>query len=153
MVKLVAVAVGLSLPGLALACGGSKGDMAKNDVKAPGAHAALADKDPSATAKKADLVGANCSYTTGMMAQRVLAEGTPWNYTGTLSSSENALDSHVASPYTVGPGGSVNVVATEVLESLTEQGAQGDRLSLSGKRLEVDGVTYFVLTSYAAPQS
>ena len=63
-----------------------------------------------------------------------------------------ALGTHVAAPYTVGPD-KVNVVANEVLEGLTAGGLHNSRVGLEGKRLEVGGVTYFVLTSYSVPSS
>lgn len=152
MIKILVLSVGLTVPGLALACGGAKGTLASHDATTPAVHAAVADKDPTACAKKASLVGANCSYTTGMMAQRVFAEGDAWNFTGTLTPSENALRSHVAAPYTVGPD-TVHVVANEVLEAITSKGLDGDRVTLDGKRLEVDGVTYFVVTAFSVPNS
>ena len=145
MWKVGILGIGLFAPTLAWACDG-KAEVVMTSTAQAAAH------DPTACAKKASLVGANCSYTTGMMAQRVLAEGTPWSYTGSLATSENAVGTHVAAPYTVGPD-KVNVVANEVLESLTEAGLQTGRMQLDGKRLEVDGVTYFVLVSYAAPSS
>ncbi len=153
MVKIALLSVGLLAPGLALACGGAKGDKtASAATPAATELAAVSEKDPTACAKKASLVGANCSYTTGMMAQRVLAEGSAWSFTGHLNASGNALGSHVAAPFTVGPD-AVNVVANEVLETVTEKGLADQRLSVDGKRLEVDGVTYFVLTGYAVPSS
>ncbi len=143
MWKVVLLGVGMLAPSVAFPCDGTEGVLASTSR---GAH------DPTACAKKASLVGANCSYTTGMMAQRVLAEGTPWSFTGSLQESDNAIGTHVAAPYTVGPD-KVNVVANEVLEALTESGLQARRVGLEGKRLEVDGVTYFVLTSYSVPSS
>lgn len=148
MLKSLVLASALALPGVALACGGATEAKASTE-KADATHASA---DATACAKKASLVGANCSYTTGMMAQRVVAEGTPWSYTGTMASSDNALSSHVAAPYVVGPD-AVNVVATEVLESMIDQDLVSKRVTLDGKKLEVDGVTYFVLTSYAVPAS
>jgi len=145
MWKLAIVGFGLFGPSIAFACDGNEAHAATASVEATSADAA-------ACAKKASLVGANCSYTTGMMAQRVLTEGTPWSFTGSLAASDNALGTHVAAPYTVGPD-KVNVVANEVLESLTVGGLHNGRVGLEGKRLEVGGVTYFVLTSYSVPSS
>jgi hypothetical protein len=153
MLKILVLGVGLTLPAVALACGGAKGTLASTTGGSPATHAQIADKDPTACATKAHLVGANCSYTTGMMAQRVLAEGDPWNYTGRILESENNLESHVAAPFTAGPEGKINVVATEVLEALTDEDLQDQRVTLDGMRLEVDGVTYFVVTSFSVPNS
>lgn len=153
MLKILVLGAGLALPAVSLACGGAKTTLAATTVSTTPTQASLADRDPTACAKKPHLVGANCSYTTGMMAQRVLAEGMPWNFTGRLSESDNNLDSHVAAPYTVGPEGKVNIVATEILEALIDEDLQDQRVTLDGMRLEVDGVTYFVLTSFSVPNS
>lgn len=156
MLKVAMIATGLLVTGTAFACPGKQArtTTASAATHAEVAEAAVAAVDPTACAKKADLVGANCSYTTGMMAQRVLAEGSHWSFTGRLVPSDNALSSHVAAPYLVGPETSrVNVVGTEVLESLTSNGLHEEPVTLDGKRLEVDGVTYFVLTSYQSPNS
>ena len=114
----------------------------------PGADAsAQADRSATACAKKADLVGANCSYTTGKMAQRVMEQGRTWSFTGSLASTENVLPSKVAAPFSVGPEGRVKVVANEILEDLVAGGVEG-RVVLEGRLLEVDGVEYAVLTSF-----
>lgn len=116
----------------------------------PGKDEACAEKrqasaDPGHCARRADLVGPGaCSWTTEMVAQRVLEEGTPWTYVGTLVRSENALPSKVAAPYTIGPEGRrIHVVANEVLETVDTTG----RVSLVGRVLDVDGTTYFVATT------
>lgn len=152
MVKVLVLGIGLIAPGLALACGGSKdcGSCAHHaDTEKAAGEKTAAASDPTACAKKAELVGGACSYTTGMMAQRVLNDGTPWSYTGSLAKTTTDLESQVAAPFTVGPE-KVNVVANEVLESLTTAGAHAGRVGLEGKLLEVDGVKYFVLTSFSA---
>ena len=107
--------------------------------------------DPASCAKKAELVGSNCAYSTGMMAQRVLSEGATFTYTGTLAESTNQLSSHVASPFTVGaPDVAVHVVANEVVETLSSSGLAAQRVNLEGKVLEVEGVKYLVVTGYQA---
>jgi hypothetical protein len=97
-------------------------------------------------ARAGELIGSNCSYTTGMMARRVMEDGQDWSYVGGLSSSENNLGSMVAAPYTV--AGGAYVIANELLEMVTTDGDAAARLSLVGKVLEVDGVRYVVLTSF-----
>lgn len=142
------LALALSLPSAAFACGGNKGTMtAKADVEAK-AETAHADMDPTACAKKASLVGSSCSYTTGMMAQRIVAEGSDETFAGTLNSFTEKLESHVAVPFTMGKD--IHVVANEVIEQLTEQGLTAAKVSLEGKMLEIDGVKYFVAVRYVS---
>ncbi len=141
MLRIAVLSATLVLPAAAFACGGDK---AQGHAKVEAAAV-----NPAACAKKAELVGSNCSYSTGMMAQRVVAEGAPFTFAGKLAASEAELASHVAAPFVVGPE-KIAVVANEVLEQLTTAGVVASRLQLEGKLLEVDGVKYFVLTGYSA---
>ena len=102
-------------------------------------------------ARSSALVGANCSYTTGMVARRVVEEGDDWIYTGLLTVAPNTLSSHVAAPFTAAAGD--YVVANELLEALQARGSAGARLSLGGRVLEVDGVRYVVITSFEVVSS
>jgi hypothetical protein len=97
-------------------------------------------------ARAGKLIGSNCSYTTGMMARRVLEEGQDWTFVGELTTSRNDLASMVAAPFTVSDG--FHVIANELVELMNQEGHAGSRLSLVGKLLEVDGVRYVVLTSF-----
>lgn len=102
--------------------------------------------DPARTARKPELVGMeSCSWTTSMMAHRVLEQGTPWTYVGKLTASIEPLASRVASPFTLGPDQRIHVVANQILEQLERQA--GARVELTGRVLEVDGITYFVATA------
>jgi hypothetical protein len=142
MLKLAVLGIGLLAPVAALACGGD----------CPMDKAATAAVDPAGCAKHAELVGGNCSYTTGMMAQRVLEEGKTFTFTGHMAATENHLESHVAAPYKIGPT-QYNVLANEVLEQLKGTGAESGRVSLQGRLLEVDGNTYLVLTHFEKANS
>lgn len=97
-------------------------------------------------ARTAELLGKNCSYSTGMMARRVLEEGSDWAWAGPLTASPNNLATMVAAPFTIGDG--VHVIANELVEVIAGEGHANARLSLVGKLLEVDGVGYVVLTSF-----
>ena len=133
----------------ALACPGNEScGVCAHDAEAPKS----AEQDPAACAKRAELVGGACSYTTSAMASRVLSEGKPWAFEGHLEASGNALDSHVAAPFRVGPEG-VHVVANQVLEALVGSGAHTARVILEGRRLEIDGVKYFVVTTFRRPST
>lgn len=133
-------------PGVAHACGGAPTQTAAADTEVTAV--AVAGVNPTHCAKKAELVGSNCSYSTGMMAQRVLEQGKPYTFTGSLAASEGELKSRVAAPFRIGPENELHVIANEVVESLVATGAQEKRLTLSGRVLEVDGVQYFVATTF-----
>ena len=64
-----ALLLGLAAPSIALACPG------KGDTTTASAHVDAASPDAASCAKKAALVGSACSYSTGMMASRVLEQG------------------------------------------------------------------------------
>ena len=144
------LAATLLLPTAAFACG-DKAKTASADGET--VTTAKANIDPTHCAKKAELVGSNCSYATGMMAQRVLEQGNSYSFTGTLSDAGSALDSKVAAPYVVGPEASIRVLANEVIGALVDAGARDKRIELAGKLLEVDGITYFVATTYGVLNS
>lgn len=112
---------------------------------------ALALDDAAAThcATSTQLVGANCSYSTGLMARRVVEEGRPWQGIDALDPAGDKLESSVSAPFTVGPEDGFRVIANELVQVLTDGGHLQDRLRLQGKWLEVDGVRYVVLTSYS----
>lgn len=130
----------LQLPSTGWACDGDAADCAEEPA------------DPAVAAHKAEWLGqAGCSWTTAVMAQRVLAEGSPWTGVGRLTRSEGALPSKVAAPFTVGAAPALHVVANEVLEKLDRDGVARERLALEGKVLEVDGTSYLVLTGFGRP--
>ncbi|MBX2800070.1 MAG: hypothetical protein KTR31_20500 [Myxococcales bacterium] len=107
--------------------------------------------DPSGCAKRAELVGAgNCSYSTSMMASKVLDEGAPYTYLGRLTQSTNNLETRVAAPFTIGPNAEIHVIANEVLGRLDRLANARTRLDLRGKILEVEGHRYFVITEFVS---
>lgn len=127
-------------PGAALACPGS--EMATNNqasnVQLASTAAAV---DPTHCAKNAALVGSSCAWSTGAMAQRVQAEGKDTTVTAKLASQAKQLDSHVAAPFQVGD---MYVIANQVIETADTAAT----LAMNGKMLEVDGVKYFLVTTF-----
>ncbi len=125
------------------ACGG-------HDEASACPEEAVADLDPSECAKRVELIGpGNCSWTTAMMADRVLDEGAPYTYVGRLVESRNKLNSRVAAPYTVGPDAEIHVIANEILDAFDREISMQERLELRGKVLAADGIRYLVVTSFA----
>jgi len=105
--------------------------------------------NPAQGARHAKLLGTgNCSWSTSMMAARALSDGVPYTYVGHLESSDNELPSRVATPYTVGPGAAIHVVANQVLGLMERQQVVADRLDLRGRLIEVDRVSYLVITDF-----
>lgn len=128
----------------ALACPGKTATAAASTDET-----SVASLDATACAKKASLVGSSCSYSTGMMASRVLEQGKSFSFTGRLQAEEEKLESNVAAPFAIGADG-YRVIANEVLESVADTEA---RLLWKGKVLEVDGITYFVVTDFEKAQA
>lgn len=141
MLRTTILALALALPGVALACGG-KSQTASAD-EAPRIELAAVDADATSCAKKAELVGSSCKYSTGMMAQRVHADGASTKLTASLEHNKAALDSNVAAPFKV--NGDLYVIANEVIDGIDDPKAQ---LALEGKVLEVDGIKYFLVTGF-----
>ena len=136
----VAVALGCSLTAWA-----DPPDSAKSDTVTA---AATATPEASACAKSVSLMGSGCSYTTGMMAQRVLAEGKKYAYTGTLTAQPEGTRAGVAVPFSIGSQGDIHVIANEYVEALTTDGSGTNKLELSGKVLDVNGTRFFLLEGY-----
>ncbi len=141
MLRTAVLSFAILFPAAALACPGSKTDLAQADQAQ--VQLASAQVDATRCAKKASLVGENCSYSTGMMAQRVHAEGKDTSLSAVrLAKQDEMLASHVAAPYQVGD---MYVIANVVVEQISDPSAS---LALSGKGLEVDGVKYLLVTSF-----
>ncbi len=143
--RLVILGMALGLPASALAC---PPRTATASTPTPANVEDVAHADASSCARKAELVGSACSYTTGMMAQRVISEGAEFAFTGTLTPSDNALDSRVAAPYTLAQG-ALHVVANQVIENMPSN----ERVNLIGRRMNVNGTDYFVVESFSVASS
>jgi hypothetical protein len=130
------LSLALAVPSVALACPGAETAMASTSAA----------NDPTHCAKNAALVGTNCAWSTGAMAQRVQAEGKEATVTARLASQTKKLDSQVAAPYLAGE---YYVIANTVIE----QADVSAPLALTGKVLEVDGVKYFLVTSFQKANS
>ena len=103
------------------------------------------------SARPGKLVGASCLASTGLMARRVMEEGTTWRWQGTLTPMEGNLENSASCPYTA-EGGTFNLLATGLLEALVVCGYAGQPLELEGQLLEVEGVRYVVITAFRVQQ-
>ncbi|MFZ5482480.1 MAG: hypothetical protein ACOZNI_37300 [Myxococcota bacterium] len=99
----------------------------------------------SHSAKSAALIGSNCSYTTGMIARRVVDEGQDWSWRGVLADAKGDLTSQVAAPFVAN---GARIVANELVELIVDGGHGHARLAFVGKSLDIDGVRYVVITSF-----
>ena len=93
------------------------------------------------------MIGPTCSYRPGVMARRVMSEGSDYAFVGRLQTSDRT-PGDVACPYTIAGQVDTCIVASELVEHLANHGLGGDELSLEGRILDVDGVRYVVLTAY-----
>lgn len=122
-------------------------------VPPPAPVIAAASVDLSAAwhaARQPELLGASSAASTGMTARRVVEEGLDWKVTATVEAADVNTDPQVSLPFSVTSRGE-RVVATQLVEQLATRGLLGARLALTGRALDVDGVTYVVLTAYRAP--
>ncbi|MCK6502993.1 hypothetical protein L6R53_06285 [Myxococcota bacterium] len=103
--------------------------------------------DAARTPRSGDMVGPTCTFRTGVMARRVMAEGAEYAFVGRLQVS-GRTPGDVACPYTVGGQEDTCVVASELVEHMQSRGLATGELSLEGRLLEIDGVRYVVLTAY-----
>lgn len=109
--------------------------------------------DAARAPRSAELIGTSCSFRTGMIARRVVAEGEDYAYMGTLKAVPGEAEGDVACPYRIGTADGACVVANELVEHLQAQGVAARELSLEGRTLELDGVRYVVLTAYTVSRS
>lgn len=137
--KPLLLAAALALPITALACPGKEGvaaDTSEDADRVP------VDADATRCAKRAELVGTACSYSTGMMAQRVHADGEDVTVTAKLVKATEKLPSKVAAPFIAND--EYHVIANEVLDGVDPSKTH----ALTGKALEVDGITYLLVTGF-----
>jgi hypothetical protein len=134
----------VAIPSAALACPGEQ--VASTEAAKPALASTNAAVDPTHCAKSAALVGSNCQWSTGSMAQRVQAEGKDTSVTAKLQKQDQKLASQVAAPFKVGE---MYVIANQVIE----QADASATLAMSGKVLEVDGVKYFLVSSFQKTNS
>ena len=102
----------------------------------------------TATATRSSLLGDGCSYTTGIMAERVQAEGKIYSYSGPMIRQATNTLKGVAVPFAIGADKSTLVIANEFVEKLIVDGHETQKLELKGKVLEVQGTRFFLLERY-----
>lgn len=136
------------VPSPARACPG--GPSASSEPRTEGRVAS--EEAAAHTATRASLIGANCSYSTGSMARRVMDEGIDWSAEDRLARTSNDHQNHVAAPFVLSGDPAVHIVASELLQLVPDPDATPPLLALSGRSLEVDGVRYVVLTAFRVVQ-
>lgn len=115
--------------------------------------AAVDDATAIRTATSAELVNRGSSYSTGLMARRVMEQGSDWVGNGALTAADLDPEATVAIPFTLVEDNNVHILATELVEALTVSNSVGQPMAMAGRVMEVDGVRYVVLTSYRVLQS
>jgi hypothetical protein len=80
-----------------------------------------------------------------MTARRVIEEGLPWTWAGALA--PRLSEGDLAAPYLADEA--TRVLATELLERLSATPRLTGTNLFIGRSLEIDGVTYVVLTAFA----
>lgn len=105
----------------------------------------------TATATSASLMGTACSYTTGIMAERVQAEGESFRYHGSMTRRNDTPQKGVAVPFSIDDPTLTFVIANEFVEQIVVNGHEKEKLELKGKVLEVQGTRFFLLERYGDP--
>lgn len=94
------------------------------------------------------LLGAGSSYSTTLMARRVMEQGEEWSKVAALIAANPDTDTMVAAPFTLVEDTTVRVLATHLIERIANEKYVGPTLQLAGKQMDVDGTRYVVVTSY-----
>jgi len=103
--------------------------------------------DAARVPRSAAIIGGACSFCTGLMSRRVVTQGAAYTFVGRLQKQETVADS-VACPYTLEGQPDTCVLATEFVENLADQIAEGAQVAVEGRILDLDGLRYVVLTAF-----
>ena len=109
--------------------------------------------DASHCAHSDGVIGAHCSYATGVMARRVLEQGEDTELVATLLDVDEDVPGGVSAPYRFAEDPKSRVIANELIEQMVRTNRIGRPLEVDARELDVDGVRYYVLTAYEVPNS
>jgi hypothetical protein len=122
-------------------------ELVNREAVESGAPVTVGSDVASMAAPPGKLLGSSCLYSTGLMARRVMEEGSGWTWEGQLAPMVGNMDAPVSCPFTVADG-SLNVIANGLLDAVVSCGYAEKALVLEGRSLDLDGVRYVVLTSF-----
>ena len=99
------------------------------------------------------VIGAHCSYATGVMARRILEQGEDTELVATLLEVDDDVPGGVSAPYRLAEDPKSRVIANELIEQMVRTNRIGRPIEVDARELDVDGVRYYVLTAYEVPNS
>jgi len=109
--------------------------------------------DAAHCARSDGVIGAHCSYATGVMARRVLEQGEDTELVATLLEVDDDVPGGVSAPYRLAEDPKSRVIANELIEQMVRTNRIGHPIEVDARELDVDGVRYYVLTAYEVPNS
>jgi hypothetical protein len=109
--------------------------------------------DATHCARSDGVIGAHCSYATGIMARRIMEQGQDAQLTGTLVEISEDVPGGVSAPFRLEDDPKSRVLANELIEQMVRTNHIGQAVEVDAKELDVDGIHYYVLTAYEVPNS
>jgi hypothetical protein len=109
--------------------------------------------DATHCARADGVIGAHCSYATGVMARRIIEQGEETTMTATLLQIDEDVPGGVSAPYRLEEDPKSRVIANELIEQMVRSNRIGQPVEVEARELDVDGVRYYVLTAYEVPNS
>ena len=109
--------------------------------------------DAAHCARSDGVIGAHCSYATGVMARRVLEQGEDTELVATLVEVDEDVPGGVSAPYRLADDPKSRVIANELIEQMVRTNRIGRPVEVDARELEIDGTHYYVLTAYEVPNS
>jgi hypothetical protein len=109
--------------------------------------------DATHCAKSDGVIGAHCSYATGIMARRVMEQGGDEHLTASIVALHDDVPGGVSARYRLEDDPNSRVLVNELVEQMVHSNHVGIPMNLEAKELDVDGIHYYVLTAYEVPNT